>query len=223
MLIACWSCKGGSGTTVIAASLACMLSRADSNGALIVDLGGDVSSALGSAEPDGPGIAEWLRAGHEVPVDGLWRIEHALRPGLGLLARGEGTLGHVPRAEVLAAMLSAERRPVVVDCGRLDPHAQAPEAAIGAVFASAATHSLLVVRPCYLALRRAVAVPFRPSGVVVVCEPGRALDPDAIEDVLDVPVVARVPHDAAVSRAVDAGLLGARLPATLSRALRRAA
>ncbi len=133
-------------------------------------------------------------------------------------------MGDGARAEVLGAVLAADHRAVVVDCGRLDAAEAATSAvAVGATLACAATHSLLVVRPCYLALRRAVAMPFRPSGVVVVDEVGRCLTPHDVEAVLEVPVVATVPHDVAVGRSVDAGVLASRLPTGLTRALRRAA
>jgi hypothetical protein len=125
---------------------------------------------------------------------------------------------------VLAAVLAAERRAVVIDCGCVALGVSASESGeVGRVLAASATHSLLVVRPCYLALRRAVAMSFRPSGVVVVHEEGRALEPDDIGDVLGVPVVAVVQHDPAIGRVVDAGLLGSRMPGALVKALRRAA
>jgi hypothetical protein len=89
--------------------------------------------------------------------------------------------------------------------------------------AAAATLSLLVIRPCYLALRRALAAPIRPSGVILVEEPGRSLGPSDVSDVLGVPVRARVPWDRAVARSVDAGLLAARVPRNLERAVREAA
>ncbi|MFP5377593.1 MAG: hypothetical protein ACLGIO_12540, partial [Acidimicrobiia bacterium] len=89
--------------------------------------------------------------------------------------------------------------------------------------ALAATASLLVLRPCFLALRRAVAAPLRPSGVVLVDEPGRSLGVADVEAALGVPTVAVVPWGPAVARRVDAGLLGASLPRNQARALRRAA
>jgi hypothetical protein len=154
----------------------------------------------------------------------LARIEQPLGPRLSLVGRGRGALVDPARAEVLAAVLAADRRRVVIDCGRVAVGVSSSESGeVGRVLAATATHSLLVVRPCYLALRRAVAMSFRPSGVVLVHEPGRALEPADIEDVLGVPVVAVVRHDPAVGRAVDAGLLGARMPASLVKALRRAA
>ncbi len=72
---------------------------------------------------------------------------------------------------------------------------------------AAASDSLLVTRACYLSLRRLVAGPVRPSGVVLVTEAGRALGRADVEDVVGVPVVAEVPIEPAVARAVDAGLL----------------
>jgi hypothetical protein len=89
--------------------------------------------------------------------------------------------------------------------------------------AARSTHSLLVTRACYLALRRALDPPLRPSGVVLVTEPGRALDRGDVERVVGAPVRAEVGFDPAVARAVDAGLLVSRLPRGLERSLRHAA
>lgn len=215
MLVACWSAKGGAGTTVVAASLALIHARTGRDGALLADLAGDAPAALGLPEPDGPGLAEWSEAGCEVPPDALTRIEVAAGPGLALLARGRGWLDP-RRADVLAALLAADARPVIADCG------PAPEGAALAI-AAAATRSVLVTRPCFLALRRALAAPLRPSEVVLVTEPGRSLTRRDVEDCLGAPVVAEVAHDPQVARAVDAGLLATRLPRNLLRELGRAA
>jgi hypothetical protein len=72
-------------------------------------------------------------------------------------------------------------------------------------------------------LQRAVATRCRPDGVVLVCEPGRSLRGTDVERSVGAPVVASVSVDVAVSRAVDAGLLAARLPRLLQRELRSAA
>jgi hypothetical protein len=216
VFIACWSAKGGSGATVVAASLALVLGRSRPEGALLVDIRGDAPAVLGLSEPDGAGVTEWLEAGTDVPADGLARIEHQVAPGLALIPRGGGSLANGERAEVFAGMLASEPRAVVVDCGRIDLE-------VPRVLAASATHSLLVIRACYLALRAATAAPLKPSGLVVVSEPGRALSSHDVEQVLGVPVLADVPYDPSVSRAVDAGLLVSRLPKGLARALRRAA
>lgn len=215
MLVACWSSKGGSGTTVVAASLALVLARRTVDGALLADLAGDIPAALGLPEPEGPGLAGWLAAGPEVPPDALSRLEHTAGPGLGLLPRGAGAL-RADRSDALAALLGADPRPVVVDCGA------GPEGAAHSL-AAAATRSVLVTRACFLSLRRALTAPLRPSEVVLLTEPGRSLTRHDVEDCVGAPVVAEVAVDPAVARAVDAGLLAARLPRTLMRELGRAA
>lgn len=214
MLVACWSAKGGSGTTVVAASLATVLAR--SAPTVLADLDGDVPACLGLAEPTGPGLADWLAAGDTVPPDALARLEVPVAPGLSVLPAG-GTLPLAPgRGEVLAALLAADPRSVVVDCG-------SSPAGVALAVAAAASHSLLVLRPCYLALRRAVASPLRPSGIVLVEEEGRSIGVPEVEAALGVPVRAVVPTHQRVARAVDAGLLLARLPWGFERALRRVA
>jgi hypothetical protein len=217
MLIACWSPKGGSGTTVIACGLAAVLSRS-TGGALLADLSGDAAAVLGVAEPGGPGLAEWLAAGPDVAAGALSRLEVEAGSGLRLLAWRRPGPEFRPgpgRADALVDALAAESRPVVVDCGTAADGA-------GLAVAAAAPVSLLVLRPCYLALRRALAAPLRPSGVVLVSEGGRALGRRDVEDVLGVPVRAEVEVDPAVARAVDAGLLARRVPRALERALRGA-
>jgi hypothetical protein len=215
MLVACWSSKGGSGTTVIAASLALLLARRTAEGALVADLAGDVPAALGLAEPASPGLAGWLNAGAEVPPDALGRLEEVAASGLGLLPRGRGELCS-DRADVLTALLAADARPVVADCGA-DPSGTA------LVVAAGATRSVLVTRACFLSLRRVLSAPLRPSEIVLLTEPGRALSRLDVEDAIGAPVVAEVAVDPGVARAVDAGLLATRLPRGLARELGRAA
>lgn len=230
MLVSCWSAKGGAGTTVVSVVLALSLARTAAAGALLVDLAGDVPAVLGRPDPTGPGLAGWSRAGGAVPADALARLEIEAGPGLALLPRGNGPLGPGARGEVLAGLLAADGRPVVVDCGRLDAVADtalgtdgAGTAALATVLAGAANRSLLVTRGCYLALKRAVAAPVTPSGVVLVREPGRTLGPADVAEVVGAPIQAVVAVDPGVARAVDAGLLASRLPRGLARALRHAA
>jgi len=215
LLVACWSAKGGSGTTVVAAAIGHVLARSSPGGVQLVDLGGDLPAALGLPEPAGPGISDWLAAGGDVPADALDRLTLPSGEGLGLLPRGRGTLAY-EGGDRLAATLAARPSVVVVDCGP-------PGDAVGMAVAAAAGLSLLVLRPCYLAVRRALAAPIRPSGVILVNEPRRSLGRRDIEEVLGVPVRAEVGYDPAVARAVDAGLLSRRVPRALERSLRDAA
>jgi hypothetical protein len=206
---------------VVAASLALILARRR-DGVLLVDLAGDAPAVLGLAEPDGLGLSDWLAAGADVPADGLSRLEVAVTDHLGLLVRGRGPLGPPERAEVLAGVLASEHRSVIVDCG-VPNWASTTGDEASAVLAASASESFLVTRGCYLSLRRLVAAPLRPSGVILLSEEGRALGRREIEDVVGVSVVAEVAVEAAVARAVDAGLLAGRLPRGLERALGRAA
>jgi hypothetical protein len=218
VLISCWSAKGGAGTTVVAAALAVVLARSSPSGALLVDLAGDAPAVLGLPDPGDPGLAGWLTAGADVPADALTRLELDVGSGLSLLPSGSASIsGHSGRGDVLAGLLAADARSVVADCGRLD------RSEVSVALASGATHSLLVTRACYLALRRASTTPVRPSGVILVTEPGRALGRSDVEQVVGAPVRAEIAVDPAIARAVDAGVLSARLPRGLERALRHAA
>ena len=79
----------------------------------------------------------------------------------------------------------------------------------------------MVVRPCYMALRRAVAADMKADGIVLIEEPGRALTQRDVERALGIPVVAVITFDPAIARSVDAGLLACRQPAQLRTAARR--
>ena len=224
LLVSCWSAKGGSGATTVAIALATVLSHRNSQGALLADFGGDVPIALGVPLPTGPGLTDWVAAGPAVPADALARLEVPVRPGLRLLARGRLTLGAPERVEVLAALLAGDARTVVADVGLVTARAGDGGPAEGArILATSATHSLLVTRSCYLSLRRAQALPLRPSGIVLLRENGRNLGRPEVEDMIGAPVIAEVDVEDAVSRAVDTGSLGRRVPRALQKALRHAA
>ena len=235
MVISCWSVKGGVGTTVTAVALALTIARRNPLGGWLVDLGeppGDIAGVLGMGDAGMEGVADWLAAGERSTPEALGRLAVPVVDGLSVVGPGSG-YGDTPisRAQHLVAALAEQSLPVVVDCGRVDAAATQSanrdevlgRAAMGAMLAAAASTSLLVLRPCYLGLRRAVESEIRPSGVVVVHEPGRALGPAEVEDVIGVPVVACVDVDPAVARVVDAGMLAARMPRHFAKAIGRAA
>lgn len=235
VVISCWSVKGGVGTTVVSVALALTMARRDPSGGWLVDLDGppgDAAGVLGIGDGGPDGVTEWLAAGLRATPQALARLAVPVADGLSLIGPGRSA-GEVPvaRAQLLAAALADRPTPVVVDCGRIDPGAfqrangadQLDGAAVRALLAASASTSLLVMRPCYLALRRAVETPVRPSGVIVIHEPGRSLGPAEVEDVLGVEVVACVDVDASIARAVDAGILASRMPRMLAKAMREAA
>lgn len=211
MFVACWSSKGGAGTTVVAATLALRYARQSPAGTVLVDCAGDAPTVLGVPEPSTPGLAEWLATDARGALPGITAAR-----GLLLVPRGDGPLD-AGRGDMLAGLLAADERPVVVDCGTT------PEG-VAAHLARRADRSLLVTRPRYLAVRRHLAcAAARPTGVVVVREPGRAPSPDDIASSIGVPVVAEIDVDPAIARAVDAGLLAAgRLPTALEASLAKA-
>ena len=221
MVTLCWAAKGGSGTTVVAAALALSSARPS----LLVDLDGEIPAVLGLPEPDRPGVAEWLAS--DASADHLAELLIDIGPRSWLLPWQAATfdrrheivtVDHGARWATLGDWLHDWSNQwgcdVTIDIGTRVP----PEP-----LAARADRSLLVTRPCYLSLRRAVRSAVRPTGVILVDEPGRGLGQRDIEHALGVPVEAVVGLDPSVARAVDAGLLASRLPRVMTRALRRAA
>lgn len=247
MVTLCWAAKGGSGTTVVASAIALTSDRPS----LLVDLDGEIPAVLGLPEPDRPGVAEWLASDATPEHLGDLLIDIAPRTSL-LPWRASSGAGGVRMAGAHGGVevsthdvrdsvrdvrdsvrdIGAERDrwamladwlhdwsdqwgcDVTIDAGTRTPPEQ---------LRHRAGHSLLVTRPCYLALRRAVHNPVRPTGVVLVDVPGHGLGSRDFEHALGVPVEAVVSLDPMVARAVDAGLLTSRLPRVMSRALRRVA
>lgn len=201
-----WSVKGGSGTTVVACALAVAAAR--DGDALLVDLAGDAPAVLGIAEPPGPGAWAWLGGGEA----SLGQCAARAADRLGLVPAGSAGRTAMPdtRWEALVSAASELAPHVVIDAGTGSP----PEALV-----ELADEALLVVRPCYLALRRASVAQRRPTGVVLVAEPGRALARRDVEGVVGARVRWEVPVDPAIARCVDAGLLATRVPRALADAL----
>ena len=223
MVTLCWAAKGGSGTTVVATALA--LSSAHPS--LLVDLDGEIPTVLGLPEPDLPGIADWITS--DAPPEHLQDLLIDIGTATWLLPwRGGSASASSHRADPfngpdteqrwrefaqwLTAWALARYGDVTIDSGTGEPNA---------TLIDEADRTLLVTRPCYLSLRRAVRSSLRPSGVVLVDERGHSLTRHDIEHALGVPVDATVSLDPAVARAVDSGLLTTRLPKVISRELRR--
>jgi hypothetical protein len=215
MIVTCWSVKGGSGTSVVAAGLA--VAWAADRPVLAVDLAGDLPSIVGMSVPPGPGVVDWLGAGSGVGAAALEALAVEAAPRLRVLHRGgqPGAAGPggrdgpgEARWQAFMEAMAVVRADVVIDAG-LAPLPQA--------IAAGSDASLLVVRPCFLALRRASLADDVPAGVVVISEPGRSLGRRDIERVLGVRTAAEIRFDPAVARAADCGLLAARLPGALAQ------
>src|SRR6185437_6313563 len=90
VLVCFWSPKGGSGTSVVAATAALVLAR--EGAARVADLAGDLPAVLGLASDPDLGLRDWLRAGPEAPSEGLDRLEVDAGRGLALLPAGTGDI-----------------------------------------------------------------------------------------------------------------------------------
>jgi hypothetical protein len=211
-MFVCWAAKGGSGTTVTACALAMQLAR---NGACsLIDLGGDASAALGAPLLSEVGVYDWMQS-TTATVSTLTHLARPVGQGLSLVAQGRPLVGDTETECWRRLALTADAMPgsVVIDAGSTVPH---PELL-------ATGTSLLVTRSCYLSLRRAATAARRIDGVVLVTEPGRALNAADVEHAVGAPVLAEIAYDPAVARAVDAGLLLARMPRPLWTSMRRLA
>ena len=213
-MIVCWSVKGGSGTTVVASTLALVHAEQSPRGALIVDLAGDVPAVLGLAEPTGVGVSEWFAQNENSARITLQSIAIQATANLQLISRGALPIDDTANFAELCAALATFDLPVIIDAGCGVPSAD---------LVARASSSLLITRPCYLSLRRAAQLNVTPTGIVLVNEPGRALGKRDVESVIGAPVTAEITFDASISRAVDAGLLASRLPTALAKQLSVAA
>lgn len=205
MLSICWSPKGGSGVTVTAAALA--LHHARRVDTLLVDLAGDLAPTLG-VDATAPGTGDWLGRS-EAPPEALRSLELTVTDRLRLLPAGSAAAVEVEpqRVALLLDLCSLAADVVVVDAGRMavEPDWWPPPAT-----------SVVVVRNCYLGLRRLALLPLRPRSVIVIEEDGRALNRRDVAGISARPPTI-VTWDPAVARAVDAGLLVDRLPRSLQR------
>ena len=209
-MIVCWSVKGGSGTTVVASTIALMRAAISQRGALLVDLAGDVPAVLGLAESAGPGINDWFANCDHGSRMTLQSIAIQATANLQMITRGSKQLDTKENFSELCAALKIFDLPIIIDagCGLPSPDLLAH-----------ATSSLLVTRPCYLSLRRAAQLSVLPTGIVLINEAGRALGKHDVEAVIGAPVIAEITFDAAIARAVDAGLLASRIPTIMSKQL----
>jgi hypothetical protein len=203
----CWSVKGGSGTSTVAAALA-MLSPTLDHPPLLVDLSGDAHTIVGVDAPVNVGLSDWFdsQAGPAV-LDTL--CVHT-KSSIDVLPTTVPIGSNPRRWDEFVAWLDdqALRRHIVVDAG----HYPRP---------TLTAQSLLVVRPCYLAIYRAAKSSNPPVGIVLIRESERTLTNADIEAAVGAPIVAEIPIDPSIARSVDAGLINARIPRTLARPLRK--
>ena len=201
--------KGGTGTSVVAASLAIVSSS--SSPTLLVDLAGDQAAILGLPQPP-IGLSDWANGMTYREFDEIVSLCH---DNLYLAPTGTfdfETLNANAWDKLLRALSlkHSEGCNIIVDLGRAD---------IPLALRKIVDTCYLVTRPCYLALRRAVDLETAFSGVIVVNEPDRVLTSRDVESVLKLKCVAEIPYTSEISHRVDSGLLKSRLPMALQSVL----
>lgn len=194
-----WGAKGGVGTSTVAAAIA----LSDQRPTTLIDLDGDLPAVLGLPEPTGPGLTEWINS--DAPAAALDGLTLNANPSTRLLPRGNQPLNASPERWREVITWAESHGPVIVDAGVGQPPAPIIDGA----------NNLLVTRACYLALRRAIAEPRDVDGVILVTEPGRALQRHDVEAALGARVIAEVSTDPSIARMIDAGLITSRLPQSL--------
>lgn len=226
MITLCHAAKGGSGTTLASAILAV---ESPTRSTLLVDLAGDCPAMLGIAEPDRPGVLDWL--GSDAPPAHLDDLLIEVTSGCTLLpatsadlspltTTGASTSNDASRWSELHDWFGTWQEDhdgaVVIDAGITT---------LPSSFAQACDERWLVTRACYLSLRRAARLTVRPTGIVFVDEPGRSLRERDVEASVGAPIVATIAWDVRTFRCIDAGLLLAgRLPRIIRHtAVRQAA
>lgn len=223
MITLCHAAKGGSGTTIVA----CLRAIESPGPVLLVDLEGDVPGMLGLAEPDRPGIIDWLSS--RAPIAHLDDLLVDVTTNASLLPAHGALAQPSPRSAIATAR--AERWDEVVDWFTEWAHDTGGAIVIDAgttplptSFVEQCPNRWLVTRACYLSLRRATRLAVAPTGIVLIEEPGRSLQRRDIEASVRAPIIATIPWDIRVARSVDAGLLGhRRLPRAIHRSLSKVA
>lgn len=172
MLTVCYSAKGGQGCSTTTALLALVHKPAT-----IIDLGGgDIPYILGlpGQAGDGQGLTDFLTESTGLDLANLPVTNVA--EDVGFVAAGTVPVDDLPpeRWAALAVQLATGSQRWIVDAGTTPLLADTGE-------------QLLVIRHCYLALRRALDHGRRPTKVVTIREPGRSLGDYDVERVVGAP------------------------------------
>ena len=227
MLVSCWSAKGGSGTTVVAAALASVLGRRCDQGGLLVDASpatcpscSEFPSPTVPASPNGSPPDQRCR----LTPSPVWRCRSG--PGSGSCLAGRRAFQDPDRVEVLAALLAGDPR----DGGRRrgsgvgGARARAPRREAARVLA-AVGDALPPRHPVVLSLGATGGPPAVPAVRASSCSssPAGRWTGERSRTGSGSPVVAEVAIESQIARAADSGMLARRVPRSLERALRHAA
>lgn len=213
MITTYWSVKGGAGVTASTVGIGAV--TAAQHPVVLVDFAGDLPVALGAPTlGEREGITDWLHRRTTVSTDALADLIVPVTNGLSVIPFGHGDRTNVTVDDARDTLAALENLgDVIIDGGVVSERD-----GFGTTLAACTSQSVLVTRSCYLSLHRATQLPFRPSSLLLIAEPGRALTRRDIEDALGVSVQIAIPYDPAIARALDAGVLHVRPPKIFERA-----
>jgi hypothetical protein len=206
VLIACWSPKGGTGTSTFVAASASVIARerGAGRGVRVADFAGDQSALLGVTAP-GAGVNDWLAAAR-APDDAVTRIAVAVTDRLTLLPAGHADARDADAATgaQLAALLAAAPAITLADLGA----ARTP--ALRAIAAHADV-TLAIVRTCYLSLAHLAHDPVVVStdALVLLSERHRLLGRRDFERVSGRRVALTIPVRGTLGRLADTSVVAA--------------
>ncbi|MFN3256291.1 MAG: hypothetical protein ACE37B_11385 [Ilumatobacter sp.] len=195
-IVLMWGSKGGAGTSVTAAAAALH----ETKPVLLVDLDGDAASILGADRSRSAiGANDWL-AHNDVEGARLTELVDHIDDTTSVLPSGvSGDVRHAnpQRLEQLAKWIADQPGIVIIDAGTGPP----PQALV-----DIADRNVMVTRADYLALSNPGVLASNPDEIVLVKEPGRALNQRDIERAMNAPVNTVIELDPVIARSVDAGM-----------------
>lgn len=224
MLTTFWSAKGGVGTTTTALIAAVNVARRGVR-TVLVDLGGDMPSALGVRVPV-HGLTDLLALERSPSAAQVERVSEAVNPTLTILRRGSLAPDEIATAREAAVLmldavlevLGRAYQAVIVDCGCLAPNRESPVDAawISHELMRRADLRIVVTRLCYLSIARTRAAlsglgPLY-TDMVIVREAGRALRVRDLDDSFGSSSIEVIEADPGIARMVDCGSLVRRAP-----------
>jgi MinD-like ATPase involved in chromosome partitioning or flagellar assembly len=225
VVIAGWSTKGGSGTTVTCTAIALALMRPDQTG-VIIDLGGehsgDVGSLVGCSTQPRSGLTDWLIADTTVPPSALAELlQDRVQPRVLSVGHhraditnpsAEQSIETTQRLQDALHWLVDTYGFVVLDLGSHTDW-------LADTASSLADASLLILRPCSLSVRASVNSTRRVVGAVIVGDGSRSLLQADIEGLLGVPVLTHIKSHPAIADAVDSGRFSKGVPREMKRSI----
>jgi hypothetical protein len=220
MVITMWSVKGGSGVSTLSTVVAAALNDLSRSNALLIDLAdGDLRGILGgptrASDDPGTGFGDWVAADETLDPSALERLIGSEPAPLLIGGNSASPIAQERSTRTVEGLrwLDTKYAHVLIDAGSANND-------LSATTIQSATLSVLVLRPCLLSLRKAVASKLPASAAVLLAQPGSTLRASDIESSLGIPVITTIPFCASVSRATETSRLFSHPPRAIKRSIK---